>query len=61
MKCGSSELIEAGCPSNDRAHLILPDFVSAKPEKLTRDILDVVNTEPQSHQPGTNGHQAAAH
>src|ERR1700722_4744327 len=57
----SSELIETGCPSDDRAHLILPDFVSAKPEKFTRDILDVADTQAQSHQPGTNGHQAAAH
>jgi hypothetical protein len=62
MKKGAlSELTEARRPCDDLAHLIRSDFVAAKPEKFTCDVLNLADAQTKPHQPGAEGHQAAAH
>src|SRR5579859_5635378 len=56
-----SEPTEARGPCDDLAHLIRTDFVSAKLEKFTRDVLNLGYSQAKSHQPGTERHQAPAH
>src|SRR3954469_5185348 len=60
-KGASSELAEARCPRDDRAHLVSSDFVAAEPEKFTCDRLNVGNAETETNQSTTDGHQAATH
>src|ERR1700704_37334 len=61
MKAALSELTEARCPCDDLAHLIRSDFVAAKPEKFTSDVLNVAHSQAKPHQLGAERHQAAAH
>src|SRR5215470_8315629 len=57
----SGELIEAWRPRNNLAHMISSDFVAAEAEKFTGDVLNVAHAKTEAHQPGADGHQAAAH
>src|ERR1700733_8805714 len=61
MKGALSELTEARRPCDDLAHLIRSDFVSAEPEKFTRDVLNLSYAQPKPHQLGAERHQAAPH
>ena len=53
--------LSPGVPADDFAHLIRSDFVVAKPEKFTRNALNFAHAQTKRHQPGADGHQAAAH
>src|SRR5260221_14197235 len=62
MKKGaSSELTEARCPCNDRAHLIRSDFVAVKLEKFARDVLNLAHAQTKPHLFGAERHQTTAH
>src|ERR1700730_13197809 len=57
----SGKLTQARRPRDDLAHLIRSDFVSAEPEKFTRDVLDLAHSKAKSHQLGAERHQPSAH
>src|SRR3984893_6830309 len=62
MKKGAlSELAEARRPCDNLAHLIRSNFVAAKPEKFTSDVLNLAHAQTKSHQLGAERHQATAH
>src|SRR5256885_6671771 len=56
-----SELAKPRRPRDDLAHLIRSNFVTAEPEKFTRNALNLAHAEAKRHQLGTKRHQTAAH
>src|SRR5882724_12794963 len=56
-----SELAEPRRPRDDLAHLIRSNFVTAEPEKFTRNALNLAHAQAKRHQLGAECHQTAAH
>src|SRR5260370_17442796 len=62
MKKGSlSARAEARRHCDNLAHLIRSNFVGAKPEKFTSDVLNLAHAQTKPHQLGAERHQATAH
>src|SRR4030081_903643 len=61
QKGASSEMTEGWSPLDDLAHSVRADFLTAEPEKFTRDVLNLADTQAQPHQLGAERHHTAAH